>query len=126
MGDDSDAFLNDRIELVQINRLDKMMLEPCFLTSTHIILHSETGESNPEQRLLGPEPLNKINSTAIRQSKIADKYIKFRLSRQIKCRIDIRSRLNIVAAVPKPTRKRPGSIRMVLDKQDAQGVTCRH
>ena len=43
-------FLNQRIELVQVDRFYKVMLETDLATSADILFHPETGESNSERR----------------------------------------------------------------------------
>src|SRR5207245_9763770 len=85
------ALLNQRVELVEINRFYQVMLEPGLLTLTNVLFHPETRESDCHQRLIWGELSYQLDSISIGQSKIADQHIKFlicsKINRtpQIKC-----------------------------------------
>ena len=44
------AFLNEGVELVQVDRFYQVMLETCLAAFADILFHPETGESNSERR----------------------------------------------------------------------------
>ena len=70
-------FLNEQIKLVQVNRLDEMVLKSCFAAPANVLLHAKTCERDSEDRTLGLHPFYQINAAAIGQGKIADEHVKF-------------------------------------------------
>ena len=73
------AFLEKRIEHVQVDRLDQVMFEAGLVTLTNIVFHSETRKSDSEDRSLGTQLFHQIDSAAVGQAEIANKHIKFPL-----------------------------------------------
>src|SRR6266487_1344442 len=92
------TFLNEHIKLVQIDRLDEVMLESCIVTFTDIIFHSETGQSDGKERPSGRQLLNQLDSAAIGQSEIADEHLKFRFRCEFERRLKSAGRLHIISA----------------------------
>src|SRR5205807_2163412 len=77
------ALLNQRVELVEINRFYQVMLEPGLLTLTNVLFHPETRESDCHQRLIWGELSYQLDSISIGQSKIADQHIKLLICAKI-------------------------------------------
>jgi hypothetical protein len=57
-------FLNEGIELVQIDRFYQMMLKTCLAAFADVLFHPETGKSDSERRFRG-ELLYQVDSIPI-------------------------------------------------------------
>lgn len=51
-------FLDERIEPVQIDRFDQMMIKAAIVAFSDVLFHSETGQRDAADRALGAELLH--------------------------------------------------------------------
>ena len=73
------AFLDQCIQLVEINWLYQVMLKTHLATLADILFHPETGQGNSEERLLGGELPHQIDAVAIGQGEVANKHVELLL-----------------------------------------------
>src|SRR5437667_12828865 len=70
-------LLKKQIELIEIDRLNEVMLESVLLASTDIVLHSKTGKGNSENGLRGLQRLHQVDAATVGESRLANDLVKF-------------------------------------------------
>src|SRR5215831_14227510 len=94
------SFLNQGVELVQVDRFHQVMLETCLTASADVLLHAKTGESNSKRRFRG-EFLDQIDSAPVGQTEVADEHVKFLFTAKLKGGLESKCRLHLITPPPK-------------------------
>jgi hypothetical protein len=114
-------FLNERVELVQVDRFYQVMLKTYLAAFADILFHSETGKSNSERRFRD-ELLYQIDSTPIGQTQVADEDVKLVFRAELEGGLKSECRLHVVTSPPKETRKGAVGVFMIFDQQNPHGL----
>src|ERR1043166_7651265 len=98
-------FFQDKLQILEIDWLGEVIVKSSFNTALHVLVHPETGNGNPLQRLTFLRFLHQFVAAAIGQTNVTDHRVKSaaienpqRLSRGF-------SRDHLMSILGKQTRK---------------------
>ena len=112
--------LNERIEPVQIDRLDQMMLEAAIVASPNVFFHAETGQRDSEDRPRFAQALHQIDAGAIRQTDVAHENIEFVLRCHFDRARDVVRRLDLISTPSQELSERAVGVFVIFDQQNPE------
>src|ERR1700686_3629362 len=117
-GSGGGALLNERVEPVQIDGLDQVMIEADVAAPPQILFHSETGERDPKDRVIVLELLHQIDADSVRETDVAHQDIEALVGGELQGRFNAPRRLHLITAAAEQVLEGTVRVRVVFHVSD--------